>query len=89
VISWKRGEEAAVEIEGWAKRIIGSIADKCEVSASYDADSSTYLMRLAKGSRVLLFRFSEMQMHTDGREAECEKTLKTKLKNLLGGELNG
>jgi hypothetical protein len=48
----------------------------------FDADSNTFLVRLAKGARVLIFRLSQTQVHTDGREAECERTLIRKIKDL-------
>ncbi|HEY1266626.1 MAG TPA: hypothetical protein VGH16_05170 [Candidatus Binatia bacterium] len=82
MITDKRREQAAADIERWAKRIIESAGASVDVSVYDDADSSTYVLRLARGSRVLLFRLSEAQVHTDGREAECEKSLRTKLKNL-------
>jgi hypothetical protein len=80
MITDKRGEAAAADIERWAERIIEGTG--AGVSVYDDADSSTYVLRLARGSRVLLFRLSQAQVHTDGREAECEKSLRTKLKNL-------
>jgi hypothetical protein len=80
MITDKRGEDAAADIERWAGRIIEGTG--AEVSVYDDADSSTYVLRLARGSRVLLFRLSYAQVGSDGREAECEKTLRTKLKNL-------
>jgi hypothetical protein len=48
----------------------------------FDSDSNTFLLRLAKGPRVLIFRLSQSQVHTDGREAECERTLNRKIKDL-------
>jgi hypothetical protein len=48
----------------------------------FDADSNTFVLRLVKGARVLIFRLSESQVHTDGREAECERTLNRKIKDL-------
>lgn len=82
MVTDKLGEAAVPEIEQWANRIARSTDEKVQASIYYDADSSTYVFRLAKGSRVLLFRLSEAQVHTPGREAECEKTLKRKIKDL-------
>ncbi|HEY6198843.1 MAG TPA: hypothetical protein VI231_09550 [Candidatus Binatia bacterium] len=82
MITDKRGEAAAGDIERWAGRIIEAAGAGADVSVYYDGDSSTYVLRLARGSHVLLFRLSEAQVHTPAREAECEKTLRTKLKNL-------
>ncbi|MBI2179231.1 MAG: hypothetical protein HYU31_00215 [Deltaproteobacteria bacterium] len=53
-----------------------------KVNVYDDADSNTYVLRLASGARVLIFRLSESQVRTDGREAECERTLLRKIKDL-------
>lgn len=82
MVTDKQGEEAVSGIEEWANRIAGSTDPKVQASVYYDADSSTYVMRLAKGSRVLLFRLSEAQLRTPGREEECQRTLKRKIKDL-------
>jgi hypothetical protein len=82
MITDKRGEAAAGDIERWANEIIRGLDARAEASVYYDGDSSTYVLRLARGSHVLVFRLSEAQVYTPEREAECEKTLKTKLKNL-------
>ena len=82
MITNKQGEAAVSEIEQWANRIARSTDDKVQASVYYDADSSTYVLRLAKGSRVLLFRLSEAQVQMPEREGECEKTLKRKIKDL-------
>ena len=47
-----------------------------------DSRFEHFLVRLAKGARVLLFRLSQCQAHSDGREAECERTLRRKIKDL-------
>ncbi len=82
MITEKRGDAAASDIQQWAERIIQDAGGREAVSVSHDPESNTYVLRLARGTRVLLFRLSEAQAHTSGREAECEKTLRTKLKNL-------
>jgi hypothetical protein len=82
MITDKRGEAAGGDIERWAAGIIEAAGAGADVSVYYDGDSSTYLLRLARGTHVLLFRLSEAQVHTPAREAECEKTLRTKLNNL-------
>jgi len=82
MITAQRGESASGDIERWAQRIIAASDPRAEVSVYHDADSNTYVVRLARASRVLVFRFSEAQIYTPERESECEKTLKTKLKNL-------
>jgi len=82
MITDKRGEAAGGDIERWAAGIIEAAGAGADVSVYYDGDSSTYVLRLARGSHVLLFRLSEAQVHTPEREAECEKTLRAKLKNL-------
>ena len=79
----KRGEEAAREIAAWANRISSTVDKELTVDVHDDRpDSNTYLIRLGKRARVLLFRLSYGQAHGDGREAECERTLKRKIKDL-------
>ena len=82
MVTDKQGEAAVSEIEYWGNRIARSTDDKVQASVYYDADSNTYVLRLAKGMRVLLFRLSEAQVQTPEREEECEKILKRKIKDL-------
>ena len=82
MLSAKHGDAASPEIEGWANRIARAVDEAVKVGVYYDADSSTYVLRLAKAARVLIFRLSESQVHTSGRESECERTLKRKIKDL-------
>jgi len=82
MVTGKQGEAAVSEIEEWANRIVRSMDEKMQASVYYDGDSSTYVLRLARGSRVLLFRLSEAQVQTPRREEECEKILKRKIKDL-------
>ena len=79
----KKGEEAAREIAAWANSISSTVDKDLTVDVHDDhPDSNTYLIRLGKDARVLLFRLSYGQAHGDGREAECERTLKRKIKDL-------
>lgn len=82
MITDKKGEDAVTAIERWANRITSALDAKARASAYYDADSSTYVLRLEKGNRVILFRLSEAQIQTAQREAECEKILRSKIKDL-------
>ncbi len=82
MLSTRRGSEAAPEIEAWADAIAKSADPAIGVTAEFDPDSNTFIVRLIKGARVLIFRFSESQVHTDGREAQCEHTLHRKIKDL-------
>jgi len=82
MVTAQKGEAAVTEIEQWANRIARSLDQQSQVSVYYDADSNTYVLRLAKGNHVLLFRLSEAQVQTPGREQECEKTLARKIKDL-------
>ncbi len=83
MITDKKGDGAIAGIEQWANRIARSTGQGIKVSGSYhDADSNTYVLRLERGRRILLFRLSEAQVHTSQRETECEKTLKQKIKGL-------
>jgi len=77
------GETALPDLEAWANAIIRSEDDTVKAMESYhDADSNTYVIRLTRDARVLLFRLSEAQVHTPGREPECEKTLRNRVKEV-------
>jgi hypothetical protein len=82
VISAKPGEEASPDIQDWANGVAGRMDRGVSVDVYYDVDSSTYVLRLVKGSRVLVFRLSQAQVSTSEREAECERTLQRKIKDL-------
>ncbi len=82
MLAEKRGDAAAPELADWANRVARQVDEQVAVGVDYDGDSNTFLLRLTKGSRVLLFRFSESQVHVSGREAECERILQRKIKNL-------
>ena len=82
MLTAERGDAASGQIEAWANQVARSLDDAVRVEVYYDADSSTYVLRLEKGARVLVFRLSEAQVHTTGRESECERTLQRKIKDL-------
>ena len=82
MLSSQRGDAAAAEIQRWAGEIAKRIDSDIGITVEFDADSNTFIVRLIKSSRVLIFRFSQAQVHTDGREAECERTLNRKIKDL-------
>jgi hypothetical protein len=82
MITNQRGAAASRDIERWANGIIVRIDPEVEASVYYDGDSSTYVLRLARESRVLVFRLSEAQVKTAKREEECEKVLKRKISDL-------
>jgi hypothetical protein len=82
MLTEKEGEAASPDIQDWANRIASEVDDQVAVDVYYDADSSTYVLRLVKGARVLVFRLSEAQVHTTGRELECQRTLQRKIKDL-------
>jgi hypothetical protein len=83
MLTSKRRAEGAREIAAWANKITLVVDKEVAVDVNDDhPDSNTYLIRLAKGARVLLFRLSYGQAHTDGRETECERTLKRKIRDL-------
>ena len=82
MLSARRGDEASAELQSWANKIAKRVDPAVAVTVEFDADSNTFILRLIKASRVLIFRFSESQVHTDGREAECERTLNRKIKDL-------
>jgi hypothetical protein len=82
MITDKEGEAASKEIERWAGRVLQSAEPSVNVSVYYDPDSGTYVIRLARSSRVLLFRLSAAQVRTPEREIECEELLRKKMREL-------
>jgi len=82
MLSGRRREAAIPELQSWANQITERVDPAVAATVEFDADSNTFLIRLAKGARVLIFRLSQTQVHTDGREAECERTLQRKIKDL-------
>ena len=82
MISPKQGEGAVPDIQDWANRVAREVDPGVAIDVYYDSDSSTYVLRLIKGARVLVFRLSEAQVGTSEREVECERTLKRKIKDL-------
>ncbi len=82
MITANHGEAASPDIAAWANRIAKQTDKAVSITTYYDADSSTHVLRLAKGSRVLLFRLSEAQVQGTARESECQRTLQRKIKDL-------
>lgn len=82
MLSALRGDAASPELTRWANEIAGRVDPGVEVDVTFEDDSHSYVIRLVKGPRVLVFRLSPSQVHTDGREAECERTLLRKIKDL-------
>ena len=82
MLTSSRGEEGSPAIENWANRVARAVDPAVSVGVYWEADSNTYVLRLEKGARVLVFRLSEAQVHTSGRESECERTLQRKIKDL-------
>jgi hypothetical protein len=82
MLSAKRRDLAIPELQAWATQIVERVDPAVAVTVEFDSDSNTFLLRLAKGARVLIFRLSQSQVHTDGREAECERTFNRKIKDL-------
>ena len=79
----KKGEAAAQDIANWGNGIAAAVDKDVRIDVHDDyPDSNTYVLRLVKGARVLVFRLSASQVHTDGKETECERTLKRKIKDL-------
>jgi hypothetical protein len=82
MLSEARGDAAVPALQSWAETITMQADPAVEVRVEFEADSHTFILRLAKGTRVLIFRLSQSQVHGDGREAECERTLLRKIKDL-------
>jgi len=82
MLSSLRGEAAVHELTPWAKEVVRRADPTIDVQVMFEEDSNTFIFRLSKASRVLIFRLSASQVHGDGREAECERTLQRKIKDL-------
>jgi len=82
MLSTRRGDAASPELQAWAAEITTRVDPAISVTVEFEADSNTFIVRLVKEPRVLIFRLSASQVHGDGREAECEKTLNRKIKDL-------
>ena len=82
MLSAQRGDAASVDLQRWAQEIAGRLDPDIDVTVESESDSNTYIVRLVKDPRVLIFRLSASQVHMDGREAECERTLHRKIKDL-------
>jgi len=82
MLSTHRGNAATPELQGWAQQVAKRADPAVEIEVLFEDDSKTFILRLAKGARVLVFRLSASQVYTDGRESECERTLNRKIKDL-------
>ena len=82
MLSAKTGEAATRDLEERANRLARLVDETVGVTVDYDAESATYVLRLIKGARVLVFRLSAAQVRTPERESECERTLQRKIKDL-------
>jgi hypothetical protein len=82
MLSSQRGAAAVPDLLSWAQVISTRADPNVDTQVEFEDDSHTFILRLAKGSRVLIFRLSQSQVYTDGREAECERTLLRKIKDL-------
>ena len=82
MLTTQEGEAACGDLQDWANRIAQKTDKGIAVQVYYDADSNTYIFRLAKEARVLVFRLSVAQVCGSGREVECERTLQRKINDL-------
>jgi len=82
MLSTRRGDAATAELQSWAQAVAQRADAAVETEVLFEADSNTFILRLAKDARVLVFRLSAAQIYTDGREPECERTLIRKIKDL-------
>jgi len=82
MLSAHRGDPAAAELQDWAQEVANRVDPAVQTEVLFEEDSNTFILRLAKDARVLVFRLSASQVYTDGREPECEKTLIRKIKDL-------
>jgi uncharacterized tellurite resistance protein B-like protein len=82
MLSTQRGNAAASDLNIWAQEVANRTDPAVEAEVIFEEDSNTFILRLAKDARVLVFRLSASQVYTDGRESECERTLIRKIKDL-------
>lgn len=82
MLSAQRGDAAVHDLTSWAQEIARRVDPAIDVEVIFEDDSNTFIVRLGKGARVLIFRLSASQIYTDGREAECERTVQRKIKDL-------
>jgi hypothetical protein len=82
MLATRRGDAASPELQAWASGVAKRVDPAVTVTVEFEADSKTFIVRLVKEPRVLIFRLSQSQVHGDGREAECERTLNRKIKDL-------
>jgi len=82
MLSTQRGNAAASDLQVWAQGVAKRADPAVLTEVLFEEDSNTFILRLAKDARVLVFRLSASQVYTDGRESECERTLNRKIKDL-------
>ncbi len=82
MLSSQRGNAATSDLQAWAQEVSQRVDPAVETQVIFEEDSNTFILRLAKDARVLVFRLSASQIYTDGRESECERTLNRKIKDL-------
>jgi hypothetical protein len=82
MLSAEHGDAASPELQAWAQEIARRSDPAIGVTVEFETDSNTFVVRLVKDPRVLVFRLSAAQVNGEGREPECEKTLNRKIKDL-------
>ena len=82
MLSTQRGYAAVPDLQVWAQEVAKRADPAVQTEVLFEEDSNTFILRLAKDARVLVFRLSASQIYTDGREAECERTVIRKIKDL-------
>jgi hypothetical protein len=82
MLSTQRGNAAVPDLRAWAQEVANRADPAVQTEVLFEEDSNTFILRLAKDARVLVFRLSASQVYTDGRESECERTLNRKIKDL-------
>ncbi len=82
MLSSQRGLAATPDLQVWAQEIAQRADPAVAAEVIFEEDSNTFILRLAKDARVLVFRLSASQVYGDGRESECERTLQRKIKDL-------
>lgn len=82
MLSTQRGHAATADLQTWAQEVARRADPAVAIEVLFEEDSNTFILRLAKDARVLVFRLSASQIYSDSRESECERTLNRKIKDL-------
>ena len=58
MLSSQRGDAATADLQAWAQEVSKRADPAVETQVLFEEDSNTFILRLAKDARVLIFRLS-------------------------------